>query len=72
METVIVPILQSARGEHRSKDNYQPIALANTLSKIFDKNLFWLDTAHWYEPHRLNLDLRVIVQLTCVFLAWSK
>ena len=37
METVIVPIIKNARENISSKDNYRPIALTNTLSKIIEK-----------------------------------
>ena len=37
METVIVPIIKSARENISSKDNYRSIALTNTLSKIIEK-----------------------------------
>ena len=36
METVIVPIIKNARENISSKDNYRPIALTNTLSKIIE------------------------------------
>ena len=36
METVIVQIIKNARENISSKDNYRPIALTNTLSKIIE------------------------------------
>ena len=40
VETVIVPIIKNARENISSKDNYWPIALTNTLSKIIEKLIF--------------------------------
>ena len=37
MESVIVPTVKNARENISSKDNYRPIALTSTLSKIIEK-----------------------------------
>ena len=37
MESVIVPIVKNARENISSKNNYRPIALTSTLSKIIEK-----------------------------------
>ena len=37
MESVIVPIVKNARENISSKDNYRPITLTSTLSKIIEK-----------------------------------
>ena len=67
----IVSIVKNARESISSKDNYWPIALTSTLSKQL-KNLSWPNTVHCYKSLKINLELKVIVQLICVHLTWNK
>ena len=39
MSVVLVPIIKDKTGKINSKDNYRPIAIASTLSKLFEKIL---------------------------------
>ena len=64
MESVIVPIVKNARENISSKDNYRPIALTSTLSKILEKIIL---ARYSYKPRRISLDLKAIVLLICVF-----
>ena len=54
MSVVLVPIIKDKSGKINSKDNYRPIAIASTLSKLLEKVLldrlsnYMLTTSHQF------------------------
>ena len=54
MSVVLVPIIKDKSGQINSKDNYRPIAIASTLSKLLEKillerlSLYLLTTSHQF------------------------
>ena len=50
---LLVPVLKEKAGKLNSMDNYRPIALASTLSKVLEKNI--LNRIEMYVLHRQSI-----------------
>ena len=67
LDSVIVPLVKNRNGDLSDKNNYRPIALSSTISKVFEKVILYR-LEEYLGRQTTNLVLKLVTLLTYVYM----
>ena len=59
LDSVVVPLVKNKNGDLSDKNNYRPIALSRTISKVFENVILHrLEEYLWTTEHQFGFKIR--------------